>query len=207
MKKQCTNCLEIKRLDKFGLNKKMNDGRASWCRDCSNQLSKDVSKTKVGVINTIYHSQVNNSKRRGHKLPTYSRIDLKDWCFSQKIFHELYDNWVKSNYQKDFKPSVDRKNDYLPYFFENIQLMTWKENKDKQSECFRNKTLDNSGFFNGGHKSVEAYDDEETFVIKFISISEAMRYFSLKSRAGIIRSCKNKQYKSANLNWRYTNEK
>jgi len=52
--------------------------------------------------------------------------------YKQPNFEELYNNWVKHGYDKWYKPSVDRLNDDKGYSFSNIQLVTWKENSDKQ---------------------------------------------------------------------------
>ena len=47
----------------------------------------------------------------------------------QKKFHVLFDDWVLSGYKSDKKPSVNRLNDYEPYTLENIELVTWAENR------------------------------------------------------------------------------
>ena len=88
-------------------------------------------KTKRGVICKIYSAQISSSKKRGHIPPSYSRIELEDWMMSQSVFHELYNSWKNSSYEKVLKPSVDRTNSKLPYSFSNIQIMTWGENNEK----------------------------------------------------------------------------
>ena len=35
-------------------------------------------------------------------------------------------------------PSIDRKDDYKPYTFDNIQLTTWQQNKAKGHEDCKN---------------------------------------------------------------------
>ena len=42
--------------------------------------------------------------------------------------------WKSSGYNRWTKPSVDRLDDNLGYSFDNIQLMTWKENNEKQHQ-------------------------------------------------------------------------
>ena len=69
-------------------------------------------------------------------MPTYSAKELKEWLYSQEEFHVLYDNWKRLDYQRDYVPSVDRKNDYIGYTMHNIQLMTWRENNEK---CHKDK--------------------------------------------------------------------
>lgn len=40
----------------------------------------------------------------------------------------MYDAWIGSDRAVELKPSVDRKDDYVGYTLDNIQLMTWSEN-------------------------------------------------------------------------------
>jgi hypothetical protein len=79
----------------------------------------------------MYSAQCRNSLKRGHAYPTYTQIWLKAWLFINPEFHRLYDMWVLSGYQSDFKPSVDRIDDNLGYTEYNIQLLSWKENAEK----------------------------------------------------------------------------
>lgn len=76
-----------------------------------------------------YSSQEANSKRRNHPPPDYSLEEFKEWAFSNPIFETLYDNWVKSGYQTDLRPSPDRLDNDEPYTFENLRLVTWRENR------------------------------------------------------------------------------
>lgn len=100
--------------------------------------NKKYLRTKRGMITQIYNSQVKSSKDRGYDLPTYTSKELYDWFFLQDNFNKVYEGWVNSGYHTDFKPSIDRINDYVSYTIENIQLMTWKENRDKAHSDSRN---------------------------------------------------------------------
>lgn len=93
-------------------------------------INKNIKyeRSKKGIIAVMYAGQVSNSKKRGHNLPSYTKEWFKTWLQSNPEFHRLYDLWVISNYDKDLKPSVDRKNEEISYTEYNIQLMTWKEN-------------------------------------------------------------------------------
>lgn len=64
-------------------------------------------------------------------MPTYSKKELKEWCFSQKIFHELFTKWENSGYDKCLAPSCDRTDDYLGYSLDRLQIMTWRDNNKK----------------------------------------------------------------------------
>ncbi len=63
--------------------------------------------------------------------------------FSLSVFHErfindrrfirYYKEWVKGGYTKQLKPSVDRRNRKLGYEMDNIEVMSWAENRYKQN--------------------------------------------------------------------------
>jgi hypothetical protein len=50
-----------------------------------------------------------------------------------KKFDRLFREWEKSNYNKQFKPSLDRISNKIHYTTTNIQWLTWAENRYKQS--------------------------------------------------------------------------
>ena len=80
----------------------------SSCIQCENNKVHEYLLTKGGVVSMIYSTQKANSVKRNHPLPSYTRQELKEWLFSQSLFHELYDDWVSSGYKRNLKPSVDR---------------------------------------------------------------------------------------------------
>ena len=89
-------------------------------------------KSKEGVIKNIYYGQLSSAKQRGHAPPDYSLSDLKDWCYSQDTFGQLYLSWVCSGFDRWQKPSVDRIDSAKSYSLDNLQLMTWRANQAKQ---------------------------------------------------------------------------
>lgn len=91
----------------------------------------EYTRSKKGLISDLYGAQKSSSKRRGHNKPTYNLQELREWCFSQEIFHILYDNWKRLDFQRGYRPSLDRIDDRLGYTMANIQLMTWDENNKK----------------------------------------------------------------------------
>ena len=127
--KNCTSCSKLKPLSAFRKNKK-NKYRA-YCLNCEQVIKKLYRRSKQGVASVIYGSQRRSSKLRGHDMPDYTLDEFRDWLFNSLLFHKNYDLWVTSGYLKMEKPSVDRINDYLPYKFSNIQIMTWGQNHKK----------------------------------------------------------------------------
>lgn len=122
MIKTCRFCNKTKDISEFNKSKSHLDGYEWKCRACK-KIHKDTwSKTKIGVIKTIYSSQLDSSKRRNHPNPSYTQQEFIEWMQGQKLFDYYYDNWVNSGYKKAYKPSVDRLDDFKPYSFDNIQL-------------------------------------------------------------------------------------
>lgn len=129
--KRCNTCLE--ELDKSLFYKStLFDGYMKWCIECSKKKARSLS----GLITVIYTGQKRSSKKRGHPMPDYDLKWLKEWFMKDDKYINMHKIWEKSGYLNDLIPSVDRINDDLPYTKTNIQLLTWKENRDKA--CINN---------------------------------------------------------------------
>jgi hypothetical protein len=168
------------------------------CKKCAREYAAAYRKTKIGVVTEIYSDQRKNSKRRGHKLPEYTKQELVDWILSQEVFDKLYNDWVNSGYNKMSKPSCDRKEDSKRYSFGNIQLMTWADNKAKGHECSR------IGIFNTGNpfRAVVKKSRNGEFIAEYISTREAARANKC-SQANICRACKSKTGYASGGVWSY----
>ena len=124
----------------------------------------------------MYSNQKVNSKRKNYPLPNYTKQELKEWLFSQKLFHELYNDYENNNFNSKFVPSVDRESPYLPYTFSNIKLMTWEENN-------KNGNLDRkNGKNNKLSKSVCRCDDKGNVLKEYLSQAEAARKTGITAR-------------------------
>lgn len=153
-------------------------------------------RTKKGVVTKIYSGQSRSSKVRGDLSQNYSKEEFKGWLFSQKNWDGLYNNWVESGYQKDLKPSVDRKDDYLPYTLNNIQLMTWKENRMKYYRDAKN------GKNNKQNKVVIQYDLDGNAIKEYYSASQASRELGINvSHIGEV--CRGGRKTSGGFKWKY----
>ena len=165
--KKCTHCNQIKDIAEFYKQKQGKCGVHPWCKDCFKSKARNYYRTKEGIITSIYAHQLKSSKRRGHKPPAYSNKELREWVFLQPLFHKLYDEWVNSGYDKWATPSVDRIHDDIHYCIENIQIMTWKENKTKfHSDVKQGKIITL-------HKAVLQYTKDGKFLAEYFSIHEA----------------------------------
>ena len=197
--KQCTRCKQIKDISEFGKNKNGKNGLRSYCKECQAVLNKMYRHSKDGVIASIYSHQRNSSKRRKHPIPTYSKQELKDWLFSQKKFHLLYDNWKRLDFQSMYKPSVDRIDDSIGYTMANIQLMIWGENNAKSHKDMR------SGKLKHGHnpqKAVLQYSKNGEFVAEFVSVSQAKRETGIP-QTNISKCCNGKLKHAGGYIWKF----
>ena len=83
------------------------------------------SKTKRGLITTLYH------RLKNRRAVEFSMEWLHAFADCKK-FNRLYDEWVSSGYEKEFKPSLDRISNRKDYTKDNVQWLTWAENIHKQ---------------------------------------------------------------------------
>lgn len=169
IRKTCTKCGKKKSKKKFYNSKSNKDGLYYWCRKCVLEVRKEYYRTKSGLITHVYATQKRSSKIRGDSPPEYTKEEFLEWLISQKKFHKLYNNWVKSGYEKNLSPSVDRLNDYKGYSFDNIQVLTWQENMAKGHKDAK------EGVNNKQNKIVLQFTKDGEFVSQYHSGMEAER--------------------------------
>ncbi len=198
-KKKCTKCSEVKSLDEFYARKLSADGKTHRCKKCGDAYDYKRKRTKDGLIAKMRSSQRRSSDLRGHPPPSYSLNQLKEWAFSQELFHKLHAEWVASGYDKMKFPSIDRKDDYKGYSFDNIQLMTWEENKKKY---YKDRI---SGVNNKANKPVSQYTKDGVFINTFHSGSEAERATGIR-RTNISACCLGKEKSAGGFIWKRQSE-
>lgn len=89
--------------------------------------TRKYRKTPRGVLTNIY----NHMKNR--HITIMSLSGFQEVYLNDKKFLRLFSEWKKSGYNKQLKPSVDRIDSRGVYSFDNISMMTWAENRFKQS--------------------------------------------------------------------------
>ena len=153
-------------------------------------------KTKKGIVSSQYNTQIKNSKKRGQHLPAYNKEELREWLYSQDLFHTLFDTWLESGYKKELKPSIDRISNKLGYTMENIRLMTWGENSALAYKHRRD------GIDTPRARAVIQMDMDGNFIREFHSSSCAARNTPATS-PNIWSACNGRYSHAGGFKWRY----
>ena len=197
--KRCKHCGELKPISEFYKHKSRKDGLLDECKVCKNEYDKQYRRTKKGLVSAIYSHQRRSSEKRGHPMPTYTNKELKEWLYSQKKFHELYDNWKSSGFNKWLKPSVDRIDDYKPYTLDNIQIVTWRDNAYRYYEDKKR------GANNKQNKAVLQFSLDGGFIAEYYSISEADRRTGISFKS-ISNACIGRYKTAGGYKWMFKDE-
>lgn len=162
--KICCDCHQTKPLSEFVPKRNSHEPR---CRACRAIRYNKSNPTKVARI--IYERQISHSIDRGHPPPSYTLEQLVQWMSGQPDMVMLWDAYVRSGYRTELRPSVDRKDPQKPYTLDNLQLLTWQDNRIKGA---REKQ---AGVVNANQRPVAAYNSDGTLHRAYTSIMEAVR--------------------------------
>lgn len=138
--------------------------------------TRNRRRTPQGLVRHVFNNQRLTSRRAGRPEPTYTYKQLEDWFLNHPNFQKLYNAWVASDYDRNLSPSVDRKDNTLGYSFNNIELMTWRQNLTNQKT--QNMSCE---FLTANSKGVSQLDMEGNLIETFKSISNALRSIRGKS--------------------------
>jgi len=198
MEKICTKCKVKKNITEFYKSSGCKFGVRGKCKKCKDEIDKNRSHTKNGLIQSIFNRQNQITKRKKYKKVNHTKKELTIWLYSQPLFHELFDNWVKSGYKKDLIPSCDRTDDYQGYSLDRLQLMTWGEN-DKKGKLDKKNGINRKQL-----KAIIGINIKTGKIKKYYSASKASRELNIEQSN--IRGCckKRKYYKTAGgYRWYY----
>lgn len=170
-----------------------------YCKTCGRKACNKYSRTLEGFIRTRFLAQKKISKARGHNPPNYTFKEFRLWMLSRKNFKPLFKKWIESGYDRNFTPSVDRLDDYKGYSFDNIQLMTWNENRAKgHRDVFTGKNRKRT-------ITILQYTKDFIFIKEHFSGLSAERETGI-FHSGINKCCRGKLKSSGDFIWRYKNE-
>ncbi|MCK9429212.1 MAG: NUMOD1 domain-containing DNA-binding protein [Candidatus Omnitrophica bacterium] len=197
--KACSKCKEIKSSEDFNKCNKVISNRRSICKKCQRKQDIEYCHSIPGLISNIYHGQRHSSKKRKHPLPPYNKDEFKKWILSQEKFNLLYTNWVNSKFDKMLIPSVDRIDCDKPYSFDNIELMTWKDNINN-----RNKDVKSGKIIVKGAPKIPIlqFDLNNNFIQEWESIAEANRQLGIH-QGNICKILKGKWKTCGGFIWKY----
>ena len=92
-------------------------------------------KTKNGFLMRLYRnmqSRVTGVQKVKHHLycgkSLLDRNSFYEWALNSPIFHEYFNIWELSNYERRLTPSVDRINSLIGYDVENMEWVQFHEN-------------------------------------------------------------------------------
>jgi len=194
--KKCKCCNQEKSIKDFYIKNSYKSYMSFSCKDCRIKKNKLQYRKKIGVMNAIYRGQLRNTKIKGFNEIAYTYSEFKDWILNQDKFNKLYDFWVLSGYKTLLKPSVDRKDDYKGYSLNNIQLMTWGENKRKGHVDRKN------GNNNKYNKAILQYDLNDNFIKEHYSIKSAERELNV-GRQNISSACHGRFKQAYGYKWKF----
>lgn len=196
--KKCIKCHVEKQLTMYTKRKISKDGYCNTCRECRNDKAKIYHKTKKGLFAVIYAHQRGHSKDRGHPMPNYTLDELRNKYINDEKFIMLYDNWVYGGYQRDDIPSVDRKNDSLPYTLDNIRMIRFRINYIKSHKDKKNGRLKCERMY----RQVFQYTLDGEYLRDFVSGTEASKMLNI-NQSNISHNCIGKRKSAGGYIWSF----
>lgn len=128
----------------------------------------------VRMSKLIYSYQKKRSKSRGYNPPEYSRLELMEWMVSQPRYRKLMEDWLSSGKKTKLKPCCSRINYSIGFRFDNMQLVTYKENLRKHQPKLRKPRPELMG-----HENIIGVHKKTGEVIEFRSFADAENHFNM----------------------------
>jgi len=191
----CNTCGLQKDQSEFYAQKSNKSGFSLKCKECDNARRRKGNRNKKSLAIEILSIQRRSSIKRNHPAPNYSKDEFMNWFLNHSKLNYLFNKWKESGFVKEHKPSVDRISNFKGYSFDNIRLVSWKQNMNQYNEDKKN------GLNNNECKPVLQLDSNLVIINTFHSARQAARETGFY-QASISRACNG----TGNLNgyvWQY----
>ena len=165
------------------------------------EYNSAYKKSYKGFIKYVYAHQVRNCLQRNHSLPLYTEEELLNWYLNNTLAMKLHAEWLQADCNSELTPSIDRIDNSKTYSFDNIEITTWKVNKERAYAQTRAGLLNNTGLLHQLRPIVQ-YDLLGVKVAEYISIAEATRATGIDHR-GISAACNKQRVTFHGYLWRY----
>lgn len=156
-KKICSICKKLKDIKEYGKQPMGYGGYRSNCHECR----KMERRGYFSLAMDMYSKQKLRERKNSIKYKvSYSKEEFIEYITKKSKYKKLYKKWLESDYATDLKPSIDRKNSNKGYSFNNIQIITWKDNNIK-------------GRFEKFKKPITQYSLDGVYIKTFKSVKDA----------------------------------
>ncbi len=88
-------------------------------------------KTPKGVLTNLYSKMKERNIKRGFGELPFSLKELQERFLGDDNYIKQFNIWVQNSYKKEYKPSFDRINPNRGYTIDNMQILSWGENRKK----------------------------------------------------------------------------
>lgn len=106
----------------------------------NNEVTRKYEKTKKGFLMRLYRnmkSRIEGVNRAKFHLYAGCYLLPKEtfykWSLASEVFHQLFDEWEQSGYERKLAPSVDRIDSLRGYELDNMEWVTMSENSRRGS--------------------------------------------------------------------------
>ena len=103
-----------------------------------NHTTKKYEKTKKGFLMRLYRNMQSRIKGvQKVKFHLYSnkeildKVEFYNWALNNPAFHDLFETYEKSEYDRKLSPSVDRVDSNKGYTIDNMEFITTSENSSR----------------------------------------------------------------------------
>lgn len=116
-------------------------------------MAKSQPVDRARYLKRIYRNITRRTSSGEHPLYTglnvMTRDEFFEWGASCLVFHELYEDWACSGFNRKLAPSVDRINPVLGYVHGNVKWMTLSENAKKGANSLNRRGAIRDPVFEG----------------------------------------------------------